>query len=117
MIQRLSVFLFSILIVFTSCNSENLLSFSYDEGDCLQEINKRYIASSSERKGMLYRIDKVDKNDVLISTWHNGGWLQIGRKPYSYFDEGKTFKYDTTSCPDGRAKDKAITDKIKSIDV
>lgn len=74
----------------------------YNEGDCLQEIDRQYIAKPKD-PDLIYRVDKVDDQQYYVSTYYASRWVDLRDRPLSYFKKTERFDYSIVSCPGGKA--------------
>ncbi len=93
---------------------QSVIHNSLKPGECLIEINKRYVASAS--KGKYYRIEKTNYSNYVVSTYHNKAWLLLKNKDKDYFDNNDIFQYELTPCPDTRSEmNQGIDQRVKHI--
>ena len=111
---------FSLATTCLACDSiKRRYRTAYNENTCIKEINRSY-ASVGEVPKSIYKLEKITKEAKLkVSIWHNYSWTYQGLKDSKYFENTKLFEYDKVDCPDGSDTyvDKAITDKLKNIDL
>ena len=97
----MKIILLSFFLIYSGCS---LRLNHHKNGECLKEIDKRYVA---DHKASVYRIDKAKIGFGYWISQHRGkkkAWQKLGRKRFSYFDETDMFKYKKIDCPGGAPK-------------
>lgn len=112
--KKIGKFIFSIapIIILIGCEDQPIVSYTiYNEGECLKEISKELI-ETPKIKHPIYRIDGREGSEYWLSVYNFNRWVDLRKRPLSYFRGSDKFEYQITTCP-GKKPKRTIGNTIK----
>jgi len=92
-------------ILFSSC-VEQVISYKYSEGECIEEKDTRFIVPDKKLVNPIYRVDKTESGMYHLSRRHNNTWLNMLPRKRNYFSDSEKFKYEIVECPKNYEEEK-----------
>lgn len=117
--KKFAIPLFALLfsgIILSACQRNSRLNISVNT--CLIEVDKRWMWDSDGSKPTIYKVIGIKEKEYDVGVYQSEAMFFLGRKPASYFQETRKFKFEETPCPGSKDNKRYhIKDTLREIDL